>query len=61
MAFCTGGLPLVGPLPGAAGLWVFSGFSGAFAQVPVLAPLLADVIAGVADGSALAGLGVLPG
>ena len=61
VAFCTGGLPLVGPLPGAAGLWVFSGFSGAFAQVPVLAPLLADVIAGVADGSALAGLGVLAG
>ena len=61
VAFCTGGLPLVGPLPGAAGLWVFSGFSGAFSQVPVLAPLLADVIAGVADGSALAGLGVLAG
>ncbi len=61
VAFCTGGLPLVGPLPGAPGLWVFSGFGGAFAQVPVLAPLLADVIAGVADGSALAGLGVLPG
>ena len=40
---------------------MFSGFSGAFAQVPVLAPLLADVIAGVADGSALAGLGVLAG
>ena len=61
VAFCSGGLPLVGPLPGAAGLWVFSGFGGAFAQVPVLAPLLADVIAGVADGSALAGLGVLAG
>ncbi|MDM7952798.1 MAG: FAD-dependent oxidoreductase [Cyanobium sp. CZS 25K] len=60
VAFCTGGLPLVGPLPGAAGLWVFSGFGGAFAQVPVLAPLLADVIAGAADCSALAGLGVLP-
>lgn len=61
VAFCSGGLPLVGSLPGAAGLWVFSGFGGAFAQVPVLAPLLADVIAGVADGSALAGLGVLAG
>ncbi len=61
VAFCSGGLPLVGPLPGAAGLWVFSGFGGAFAQVPVLAPLLADVIAGVADGSTLAGLGVLAG
>ena len=61
VAFCAGGLPLVGPLPGAAGLWVFSGFGGAFAQVPVLAPLLADVITGVADPSTLAGLGVLAG
>lgn len=61
VAFCTDGLPLVGPLPGAAGLWVFNGFGGAFAQVPVLAPLLADVIAGVADGAALARLGVLAG
>ncbi|MEA5441066.1 hypothetical protein VB739_00695, partial [Cyanobium gracile UHCC 0281] len=61
VAFCTDGLPLVGPLPGAAGLWVFSGFGGAFAQVPVLAPLLADVIAGVADGAVLARLGVLAG
>ncbi len=61
VAFCSGGLPLVGPLPGAAGLWVFSGFGGAFAQVPVLAPLLADVIAGVADPGVLAGFGVLPG
>jgi hypothetical protein len=40
---------------------VFSGFGGAFAQVPVLAPLLADVIAGVADLGGLAGFGVLPG
>ncbi len=47
VSFCPGGLPLVGPL-GAQGLWVFSGFSGAFAQVPVLAPLLADGIAAVA-------------
>ncbi|MCT0206899.1 FAD-binding oxidoreductase [Synechococcus sp. CS-1332] len=61
VAFCTDGLPLVGPLPGAAGLWVFNGFGGAFAQVPVLAPLLADVIAGVADGASLARLGVLAG
>ncbi len=61
VAFCSNGLPLVGPLPGAAGLWVFSGFGGAFAQVPVLAPLLADVIAGVADPGVLAGFGVLPG
>jgi glycine/D-amino acid oxidase-like deaminating enzyme len=61
VAFGSGGLPLVGPLPGAAGLWVFSGFGGAFAQVPVLAPLLADVIAAGADASVLAGLGVLTG
>ncbi len=61
VAFCSGGRPLVGPLGGAAGLWVFSGFGGAFAQVPVLAPVLADVIAGVADPGVLAGFGVLPG
>jgi glycine/D-amino acid oxidase-like deaminating enzyme len=61
VAFCSNGLPLAGPLPGAAGLWVFSGFGGAFAQVPVLAPLLADVIAGVADPGVLARFGVLPG
>jgi glycine/D-amino acid oxidase-like deaminating enzyme len=61
VAFCSGGLPLVGPLGGATGLWVFSGFGGAFAQVPVLAPLLADVIAGVADAGVLAALAVLPG
>ena len=41
----SNGLPLVGPVPQAPGLWVFSGFSGAFAQVPVLAPLLADWLA----------------
>ena len=61
VAFCSGGLPLVGPLGDTAGLWVFSGFGGAFAQVPVLAPLLADVIAGLADPGDLAGFGVLPG
>jgi hypothetical protein len=44
VSFCPGGVPLVGPL-GPPGLWLFSGFSGAFAQVPVLAPLLADWIA----------------
>jgi glycine/D-amino acid oxidase-like deaminating enzyme len=43
VAYCPGGLPLVGPLS-PEGLWLFSGFSGAFAQVPVLAPLLADWI-----------------
>jgi glycine/D-amino acid oxidase-like deaminating enzyme len=46
VAFCSDGRPRVGPLPGAHGLWLFSGFGGGFAQAPVLAPLLADVIAG---------------
>jgi glycine/D-amino acid oxidase-like deaminating enzyme len=48
VSFCPGGLPLVGPW-GPRGLWVFSGFSGAFAQVPMLAPLLADWIAACGD------------
>ncbi len=61
VAFCTGGLPLAGPIAAAAGLWVFSGFGGAFSQVPVLAPLLAAVIAREADLSTLARLGTLPG
>jgi glycine/D-amino acid oxidase-like deaminating enzyme len=39
VAFCSDGLPLVGPL--AAGLWAFTGFSAGFSQAPVLAPLLA--------------------
>jgi len=42
VAFSSDGRPLLGPVPEAPGLWAFSGFSGAFAQVPVLAPLLAD-------------------
>ena len=46
VAFCSDGEPLVGPLAQQPGLWVFSGFSSAFAQVPVLAPLLADWLAG---------------
>lgn len=44
VAFTPDGLPLVGPL--APGLWGFTGFRGAFAQVPMLAPLLAALIAG---------------
>ena len=44
VAFCLDGLPLAAPVAGAAGLWLFSGFSGGFAQVPVLAPLLAAAI-----------------
>jgi glycine/D-amino acid oxidase-like deaminating enzyme len=46
VSFCDQGPPLVGPLPKAPGLWLFSGFSGGFSQVPVLAPILADVISG---------------
>jgi glycine/D-amino acid oxidase-like deaminating enzyme len=46
VAFSSDGRPRAGPLVGAPGLWLFSGFSGGFAQVPVLAPLLAAVIAG---------------
>jgi glycine/D-amino acid oxidase-like deaminating enzyme len=45
VAFCSDARPRAGPLPGAPGLWLFGGFSGGFAQVPVLAPLLADAIA----------------
>ncbi|WP_216900231.1 FAD-dependent oxidoreductase [Synechococcus sp. CCY 9618] len=61
VAFCIGAVPLVGPVPGAAGLWVFSGFGGAFAQVPVLAPLLAAAITDGSELSTLARLGTLPG
>jgi glycine/D-amino acid oxidase-like deaminating enzyme len=61
VAFCRDGPPLAGPLAaaaGAQGLWLFSGFRGGFAQVPVLAPLLAAAIAGDPRESseALAGL-----
>ncbi|MFM7674277.1 MAG: FAD-dependent oxidoreductase [Synechococcus sp.] len=44
VAFAADGAPLVGPVPGAPGLWAFTGFSGAFSQVPVLAPLLARAL-----------------
>lgn len=44
VAFTPDGGPRVGRL--APGLWAFSGFRGAFAQVPVLAPLLAAALAG---------------
>jgi glycine/D-amino acid oxidase-like deaminating enzyme len=46
VAFCADGRPLVGPVPEAAGLWPFTGFSAAFAQVPVLAPLQAAAMVG---------------
>jgi glycine/D-amino acid oxidase-like deaminating enzyme len=44
VAFCSEGLPLVGPLAEAPGLWMFTGFSAGFSQVPVLAPLLAQAL-----------------
>ena len=52
VSFCDQGLPLVGPVPNAPGLWQFSGFSGGFSQVPVLAPILADAISGEVVGGA---------
>lgn len=52
VAFCSNGLPLLGPVAGAPGLWQFAGFSAAFAQVPVLAPLQAGAIAGSAAAAA---------
>ena len=45
VAFSRTGIPLAGPLADAPGLFGFSGFSGGFALVPVLAPLLAEVLA----------------
>ena len=36
------GAPLASPVPEAAGLWIFSGFSGSFAVVPPLAEALAE-------------------
>lgn len=45
VAFSRTGSPLAGPLADAPGLFGFSGFSGGFAQVPLLAPLLAEVLA----------------
>lgn len=45
VAFCCDGQPLVGPAPQAPGLWLFTGFSAGFSQVPVLAPLLAQALA----------------
>jgi glycine/D-amino acid oxidase-like deaminating enzyme len=53
VAFCSTGVPLVGPVPGSPGLWVFTGFSAGFSQVPVLAPLLAQSLV---SGSHLAAL-----
>lgn len=44
VAFCRDGRPRAAPVAGPPGLWLFSGFSGGFAQVPLLAPLLAAAI-----------------
>jgi glycine/D-amino acid oxidase-like deaminating enzyme len=44
VAFSSTGVPLVGPVPGSRGFWVFTGFSAGFSQVPVLAPLLAQAL-----------------
>jgi hypothetical protein len=68
VAFCRDGSPLAGPLAakgGAEGLWLFSGFRGGFAQVPVLAPPMAAAMVGDPQDSAaalaeLARYGVLP-
>jgi glycine/D-amino acid oxidase-like deaminating enzyme len=43
--FCTDAAPLVGAVPGADGLWVFTGFTAAFSQVPRQARALARAIA----------------
>lgn len=43
--FCRDGQPLAAPLADQPGLWVFSGFSGAFSAVPPLADQLAERLA----------------
>jgi glycine/D-amino acid oxidase-like deaminating enzyme len=45
VSFCTDTMPLVGTVPGAPGLWVFTGFTAAFSQVPRQARGLARAIA----------------
>ncbi|MCP9774252.1 FAD-binding protein [Cyanobium sp. WAJ14-Wanaka] len=45
VAFCIGSEPLVGPVADAPGLWAFSGFSGAFSQVPLLVGQMAMAVA----------------
>lgn len=49
VSFCLGGSPLAGPVDKAPGLWMFSGFSGAFAVVPSLAESLADRLVGAVE------------
>lgn len=60
VAFCRDGLPLAGPVAAVPGLWLFSGFSGGFAQVPVLAPLLAAAITAAREAEPAAGSGLTP-
>lgn len=66
VAFSSDGLPLVGPLAERPELWLFTGFSGAFSQVPALAPVLADALSSSLNQALeqatapLAALGVLP-
>ena len=61
VAFSLTGTPWVGPIPEAPGLFGFSGFSGGFAQVPLLAPLLAGVLTGESSAEVqLRRLGVWP-
>ena len=43
--YCLDGEPLVGGIQGAPGLWVFTGFRGAFTTVPPLAERLAEQLA----------------
>ena len=49
VSFCLGGSPLAGPVDNAPGLWMFSGFSGAFAVVPSLAESLAERLVGAVE------------
>ncbi|SBO42877.1 FAD-dependent oxidoreductase [Cyanobium sp. NIES-981] len=44
VTYCTDARPLVGAVPHAPGLWVFTGFTAAFAQVPRAARCLASTI-----------------
>lgn len=49
VAFCCDRLPLVGAVPGAAGIHVFAGFSNPFAILPPLARRFAQFAAGYLD------------
>lgn len=44
VSFCSDASPLVGPVDGAPGLWVFAGFSAAFSRVPSEAEALASLL-----------------